>query len=40
MPSVFGPLTINKTHDAEMPIGIIEIKNGKREYMGEVTPEM
>ena len=40
MPSVFGPLTINKTHDAEMPIGIIEIKNGKREYMGEVSPEM
>ncbi len=40
LPTVFGPLTINDTHDAEMPIGIIEIKNGKREYMGEVTPEM
>ena len=40
MPSVFGPLTINNTHDAEMPIGIIEIKGGKREYMGEVKPEL
>ncbi len=40
MPSIFGPLTINKTHDAEMPIGIIEIKGGKRQYRGEVTPQM
>ncbi len=40
MPSIFGPLTINNTHDAEMPIGIIEIRNGKREYMGEVKPEL
>ena len=35
-----GVLTINKTHDAEMPVGIIEYKNGKREYVGEVTPKM
>ncbi len=39
-PAVTGILTINKTHDAEMPIGIIEIKDGKRAYLGEVTPEM
>ena len=39
-PAVTGILTINKTHDAEMPVGIIEIKDGKRVYVGEVTPEM
>ena len=38
--AVTGMLTINKTHDAEMPIGIIEIKDGKRVYLGEITPEM
>ena len=35
-----GVLTINKTHDAEMPVGIIEYRDGKREYVGEVTPKM
>ena len=39
-PAVTGMLTINKTHDAEMPIGIIEIKDGKRVYLGEITPDM
>jgi branched-chain amino acid transport system substrate-binding protein len=40
LPTVFGPLTLNADHDAEMAIGIIEIKDGKRQYEGEVTPEM
>lgn len=39
-PAVTGTLTINATHDAEMPIGIIEIKDGKRVYKGEITPKM
>ena len=39
-PAVTGMLTINETHDAEMPIGVIEIKGGKRVYLGEVIPEM
>lgn len=39
-PAVTGMLTINATHDAEMPVGIIEIKDGKRVYLGEVQPEM
>ena len=34
-----GMLTINKSHDAEMPVGIIEYKDGKRVYVGEVTPK-
>lgn len=38
-PAVTGMLTINASHDAEMPIGVIEIKNGKRVYLGEVQPE-
>lgn len=40
LPTVLGMLTINATHDAEMPIGVIEIKDGKRSYLGEVQPEM
>ncbi len=34
-----GVLTINATHDAEMPVGIIEYKNGERIYVGEVSPK-
>jgi ABC-type branched-chain amino acid transport systems, periplasmic component len=33
-----GKLSINATHDAELPIGVIEIKDGKRVYLGEVAP--
>ena len=33
-----GMMTINKNHDAEFPIGIIEIIDGKRVYLGEVKP--
>ena len=39
-PAVTGMLTINESHDAEMPIGVIEIKDGKRVYLGETKPEM
>ncbi|SDF75875.1 ABC transporter substrate-binding protein [Desulfovibrio legallii] len=39
LPTALGSLTINKTHDAEMPVGIIEYKGGKRVYVGEVTPK-
>ena len=39
LPTALGKVTINKTHDAEMPVGIIEYKDGKRMYVGEVTPK-
>ena len=39
LPTALGLLTINQTHDAEMPVGIIEYKDGKRVYVGEVTPK-
>ena len=39
LPTALGALTINATHDAEMPVGIIEYKGGKRIYAGEVTPK-
>lgn len=39
LPTALGKLSINKTHDAEMPVGIIEYKDGKRVYVGEVTPK-
>ena len=39
LPTALGLLSINKTHDAEMPVGIIEYKDGKRVYVGEVTPK-
>ncbi len=39
-PTVNGMMTINATHDAEMPVGIIEIRDGKRVYVGEIVPAM
>lgn len=39
LPTALGKLTINATHDAEMPVGIIEYQDGKRVYVGEVTPK-
>ncbi len=35
--TALGTLSINETHDAEMPVGIIEYKDGKRVYAGAVT---
>jgi len=34
-----GMLTLNATHDAEMPVGIIQIKDGKSVYLGEIAPD-
>ena len=39
LPTALGSLSINASHDAEMPVGIIEYKDGKRTYVGEVTPK-
>ena len=34
-----GRLTLDKEHNPEMPVGIIEIKDGQRVYLGEIQPE-
>ena len=34
-----GALSINATHDAELPVGIIQYKDGKRAYIGEAIAE-
>lgn len=39
LPTALGVLSINASHDAEMPVGIIEYKGGKRVYQGEVIVE-
>ena len=39
LPTALGQPSINASHDAEMPVGIIEYKDGKRAYVGEVTPK-
>jgi len=38
-PGVTGITTINKTHDAEKSIGIMQIKNGKRIFLTVVNPK-
>jgi len=37
---VTGSTTINASHDAEKPVGLVEIKDGKKVYEGEITPEL
>jgi branched-chain amino acid transport system substrate-binding protein len=37
---VTGATTINETHDAEKPVGLVIIKDGKKIYEGEITPEL
>lgn len=37
---VTGLTTINETHDAEKPIGIVQIKDGKKTYIATITPEL
>ncbi len=37
MPTPLGILSINATHDAELPVGIIRYNDGKRAYLGQVT---
>lgn len=39
LPTPLGVLNLNETHDAEMPVGITEIRDGKSVYLGEVIPE-
>ena len=34
-----GTLSINATHDAELPVGIIQYKDGKRSYIGEAVAD-
>jgi branched-chain amino acid transport system substrate-binding protein len=40
LPTALGKLTLNATHDAELPVGIIQYKDGKRVYLGEVAPAL
>jgi branched-chain amino acid transport system substrate-binding protein len=37
-PGVTGNKTINETHDAESPVGIVQIKDGKKQFVGMVEP--
>lgn len=37
---VTGVTTINATHDAEKPVGLVMIKNGKKTFVGTIKPEM
>ncbi|MDR1043946.1 MAG: ABC transporter substrate-binding protein [Candidatus Adiutrix sp.] len=39
LPTPLGMLTLDSDHNPQMPVGIIEIKDGKRVYLGEVQPE-
>ena len=40
LPTVTGLTTINETHDAEKEMGIVEIRNGKKTFLGLVKPEL
>jgi branched-chain amino acid transport system substrate-binding protein len=37
---VTGSTTINATHDAEKPVGLVQIMNGKKTYIGSITPQI
>ncbi|MDD3513729.1 MAG: ABC transporter substrate-binding protein [Synergistaceae bacterium] len=39
-PGVTGSKTINATHDAESPVGIVQIKEGKKQFIGTVEPQL
>lgn len=40
LPTPLGKLTLDGNHDPlQMPVGIIEIKDGQRIYIGEITPQ-
>ena len=39
-PGVTGSKTINETHDAESPVGIVQIKDGKKQFIGTVEPQL
>ncbi len=40
VPTVTGLTTMNATHDAEKELGIVEIKGGKKVFLGVIKPEM
>lgn len=37
---VTGATTINASHDAEKPVGLVQIKEGKKTYVDSITPEL
>jgi branched-chain amino acid transport system substrate-binding protein len=37
---VTGSTTINASHDAEKPVGLVQIKDGKKTYIGSITPQI
>lgn len=37
---VTGATTINASHDAEKPVGLVLIKDGKKTYVGDITPDL
>jgi branched-chain amino acid transport system substrate-binding protein len=38
--TVTGVTTMNATHDAEKELGIVEIRDGKKQFIGTVVPEV
>jgi len=38
VPTVTGMTTMNATHDAEKELGIVEIRDGKKQFIGVVNP--
>lgn len=38
LPGVMGAVTINASHDAEMPVGIIEYKDNRRVFLDTINP--
>ena len=40
LPTVTGMTTMNETHDAEKELGIVEIQNGQKVFVGTITPEL
>ena len=39
-PGVTGNTTLNATHDAEKPVGVVQIKGGKKIFVGTVAPQL
>ncbi|HSO19983.1 MAG TPA: ABC transporter substrate-binding protein, partial [Desulfosarcina sp.] len=37
---VTGATTINTTHDAEKPVGLVVIKDARKTYIGSIVPEL
>jgi branched-chain amino acid transport system substrate-binding protein len=38
VPTVTGLTTLNATHDAEKELGIVEIREGKKQFIGTINP--